>query len=667
VTDDDAATPAEYDPFADLAAFTALPRITGLALSPDGQRLVASVQAPDAKGARYVSALWEIPLGGGEPVRLTRSEKGETAPVFRPDGSLLFVSVRPDPDAEDGDDEPALWVLPAAGEPRVLARNAGGVSGPVVAAAAGTVVAGGTRLAGSGPADDDAARRRTRKDRKVSAILNTGVPIRYWDSELGDESPRLLALDEPGGLRDLTPDAGSGLTEPDYTVSADGTTVATTWLERGPGGSFRPGVVLVDVATGERTVLATGGGREHEQPRIAPDGSRVALVSTTIATFDRPIRRTLRIVPVGGGESVDVEVGDLDEGDWVWSADSRALFVAGDLHGRGAVLVVDPATGGSRTLVADAVHTSLRPSADGRWLYALRTTIDTPPTPVRIDTATGEVTTLPTPAPVAAPRGRLEEVEAGGVRGWLCLPEGDAPAPLMLWIHGGPFASFNSWSWRWNPWVAVARGWAVLMPDPALSTGYGPGWIDRAWPHRAAPVWADLEGLLDAVVERPDVEGTRTACLGASFGGYMTNWIAGHTDRFGAIVTHSGTWALDQKNTVADVAYAWQDYFGRPGDNPEWYAENSPHHFADEIRTPMLVIHGNRDYRVPVGEAVRLWWDLVSRWDGDPAGLPHRFLNFTGENHWILSPANAEVWWDAVLGFCGEHVLGAPWTPSALL
>ena len=163
------------------------------------------------------------------------------------------------------------------------------------------------------------------------------------------------------------------------------------------------------------------------------------------------------------------------------------------------------------------------------------------------------------------------------------------------------------------------------------------------------------------------MDGARTACLGASFGGYMTNWVAGHTDRFGAIVTHSGSWALDQKNDTADVAHNWLTWFGRPAEHPDWYAENSPHHFADRIRTPMLITHGNRDYRVPVGEALRLWWDLVSRWDGDPAELPHRFLNFTGENHWILSPANYEIWYETVLGFCGEHVLGRPWTRPDLL
>ena len=690
--------------YADLSAFVALPRLTGLALSQDGSRLVATVQRPDPKGARYVSALWEVPLDGGEPVRLTRSEKGESAPAFRPDGSLLFTSARPEPDGDGDDEETALWLLPPAGEPRVLARTGGGLSGPVVARHAGAVLAAGSRLAGTDPdpstdraapagqaadpargaslgadpgADElDAARRRARKDRKVTAILHTGFPIRHWDHELGAESPRLFLIEPDGRPRDLTPDAGVALTEADYSISADAVTVAASWRTREPGGAFSRGVVLVDVASGERTVLADQPDREQSSPRIAPDGSRVALLSTTRGSYDTPREFELRIVPVKGGEPpVAVPVGDLWPGEWVWSADSQTLYVAGDLHGRGAVLAVDAASGAvRRRLAADASYSSLCPAPDGRWVYALRSAVDAPPAPVRLDTTADDQqpVTLPTPAPAPAPPGRLTEVatevDGATVRGWLCLPpDGDGPAPLMLWIHGGPFSSFNSWSWRWNPWVPVAHGWAVLMPDPALSTGYGPEFIARAWPHRAGPVWADLEALLDAVVERSDVDGARTACLGASFGGYLTNWVAGHTDRFGAIVTHSGTWALDQKNDTADVADNWLSWFGRPADHPDWYAENSPHHFADRIRTPMLLTHGNRDYRVPVGEALRLWWDLVSRWDGDPAELPHRFLNFTGENHWILSPANSEIWYETVLGFCAQHVLGRPWSRPELL
>ena len=125
-----------------------------------------------------------------------------------------------------------------------------------------------------------------------------------------------------------------------------------------------------------------------------------------------------------------------------------------------------------------------------------------------------------------------------------------------------------------------------------------------------------MEALLDEVLTRPDLDAERTACLGGSFGGYMTNWIAGHTDRFRAIVTH-GLWALDQQHTTTDGAHWKSTLFGTPADHPE-YAQNSPHHVVDRITTLMLVVHGNRDYRVPVSEALRLWWDLVSRFDGSP-------------------------------------------------
>lgn len=110
-----------------------------------------------------------------------------------------------------------------------------------------------------------------------------------------------------------------------------------------------------------------------------------------------------------------------------------------------------------------------------------------------------------------------------------------------------------------------------------------------------------------------------------------------------------------------------QRLFGRPDDHPEWCAQNSPHHFVADISTPILLSHGSRDYRVPVSESMRCWWDLVDAWDGDPDDLPHRFLQFTGENHWVLTPSNAQIWWHTVLGFCGHHVRGDDWTPSELL
>ena len=251
---------------------------------------------------------------------------------------------------------------------------------------------------------------------------------------------------------------------------------------------------------------------------------------------------------------------------------------------------------------------------------------------------------------------------------WLALPADrrDGGHPLLLWIHGGPLGSWNAWSWRWNPWLLVSKGYAVLLPDPALSTGYGQDFIQRGWGAWGAAPYTDLMAITDAVEAREDIDATRTAAMGGSFGGYMANWVAGHTDRFKAIVTHASLWALDGFGPTTDAAYYWQREM-----TSEMGEANSPHHFVEDIVTPMLVIHGDRDYRVPIGEGLRLWYELLSR-----SGLPaeadgstvHRFLYFPKENHWILAPQHAKVWYAVVEGFLAEHVRGeeAPELPQEL-
>jgi dipeptidyl aminopeptidase/acylaminoacyl peptidase len=672
----------------DPAQFTALGRLTVLTLSPDGARLVAVRQEPDAKSARYVPALWQIdPEGDREPVRLTWSEKGENQPAFRPDGSLLFVSGRPDRDGED--DESALWELPTFGEARVVARVPGGVSSPLVARESGTVLLRGSRLPGAADADADREARRDRSDRRLNHILHDGYPIRFWDHELGDAWPCLFALDESGetsaagdsvpdgsipegsvpegsGLRELAGGARRELVEADASLSADGRLAVTTWRVSRRGGQRERQLALVDVGSGAVRTLAADEGYLYSAPTISPDGRLVASVKESEGDFATPMTYALVVHEVDSGAApVEVPLGDVYPAELVWSGDGGTLVVSGDLHGRGAVLAIAAGDWTVRTLADDAAYVSVCVDHTGETVYALRTTVDRPAHPVRLR-RDGTLVELPSPDPAPALPGTLTDVQVVApdgqtVRGWLCVPHGasaENPAPVQVWIHGGPFGSTNAWSWRWCPWMAVARGYAVLLPDPALSTGYGPGWIARAWPHRAAEVWSDIETLFDDVLGRPDLDAARTACLGGSFGGYMTNWVAGHTDRFGAIVTHAGLWALDQQHTTTDAADWKSGLFGTPAEHPDWYAQNSPNNFVDAIRTPMLVVHGNRDYRVPVSEALRLWWDLVSRFDGEPDQLPHRFLQFTDENHWIMSPGNAQTWYEVVLDFVDRHVHG---------
>jgi dipeptidyl aminopeptidase/acylaminoacyl peptidase len=301
----------------------------------------------------------------------------------------------------------------------------------------------------------------------------------------------------------------------------------------------------------------------------------------------------------------------------------------------------------------------------------LRSSLAGPPEVVALDAAAAgqDPRTLPTPGlPLAVP-GVVTAVEAAAadgtrIRSWLVLPPGagpGSPAPLLVFIHGGPLSSWTEWSWRWNPHLLAARGYAVLLPDPALSTGYGQAFIDRGRGRWGGPPFTDLMAAVDAAAARPDVDETRTAAMGGSFGGYMANWMAGQTGRFRCIVTHASIWALDQFRGTTDFALWWEREFGDPERERARYEANSPDRHAAAIRTPMLVIHGERDQRVPIGEALRLWTDLSL------GGVEAKFLYFPDENHWILKPQNVRVWYETVFAFLDHHVLGKEWTRPELL
>jgi len=643
-------------PFDDLDEFLALPRASGLAVSPDGSRVVTSVAELNEKRTDFVSAIWELDPQGRQPARrLTRGAKGESSPAFTADGDLLFVAARP----TDDDDKPpaSLWRLPAAGGEAVeVLTLPGGVDGVRSARTSAVTVVAAKLLRSASSVDEDKRLRTLRKDNKVSAVLHSGYPVRHWDHDLGPDQPHLLDIDGP---RDLTPQPADALREADFDVSSDGSFVVTSWHDPAPGASIRGKLVRIDVATGERTTIADEPDADLEFPAVSPDGAAVAFTRETHSTPDKAPRITL--CHMWFGEPIVELTGEWDR--WptslTWSVDGSALIVTADENGRGPIFAVDPSTGAVTPLTDDDYTYSDVRTAPGGVVYAMRSSYTRPPHPVRVD-PDRTVTELPcVPAPELP--GVLTEVSATAddgqpVRSWLALPNSDTPAPLVLWVHGGPLGSWNAWHWRWSPWLLVAKGYAVLLPDPALSTGYGQDFIQRGWGAWGFAPYTDLIAATDAACAHPRVDETRTAAMGGSFGGYMANWIAGHTDRFDAIVTHASLWALDQFGPTTDGAYWWAREM-----TPEMAERNSPHRFVDQIRTPMLVIHGDKDYRVPIGEALRLWFELLTE-SGLPAAddgtSPHRFLYFPAENHWVLTPQHAKIWYQVVTAFLAHHVLG---------
>jgi dipeptidyl aminopeptidase/acylaminoacyl peptidase len=216
--------------------------------------------------------------------------------------------------------------------------------------------------------------------------------------------------------------------------------------------------------------------------------------------------------------------------------------------------------------------------------------------------------------------------------------------PAIVLIHGGPQGAWSdSWSYRWNPQMFASRGYVVLMPNPRGSSGFGQKFVEEISRDWAGKVYTDIMNGVDAFAALPYVDASRMGAAGGSYGGYMVNWILGHTDRFKALVSHASLFNLHSMYAgTEELWFPEWEFGGNPWDNPELYDRWSPHRFVKNFKTPTLVSHGELDYRVPISEGMQLFTALQRR------GVPSRFLYFPDEGHWVLKPQNSKLWFDTV-------------------
>ncbi|WP_182353705.1 alpha/beta hydrolase family protein [Flaviflexus huanghaiensis] len=651
--------------YSSLDDFVSTPRVTGMETRHG--RSIASVATISDKLDSYSTRLVEV---GQEPVPLTRAKKGESLAAIGERGEIYFTSKRDDDRSEDEGTE-ALWMLPPHGEARVVLRRPGGVDGVIAAGGRLFIVASSLETATN--EDEHAEVSKKRKERGVSAILHESFPVRYWDHDHGPAYSRLYEATLPSLDGDddieLTPvEVPAGRLE-SVEVSDDGSALLVTMEETTDGTvQWRSVYLIRDGKTIPFALAPAISGEEGDRlasyraGAFSPSGDRAIIHVSTANRDGHPLRNTIEIADVATAQRHPLST-SFD--DWpseaVW-LDQSTLIMTADRRGRASLYRVDVGSGEHTLLTEDDDAYHDIGVCDG-VIFCLQSAIDQPSTPVTVDPVSGDVTALPRLTPEIAKVGRLTEVTATGedgtqVRAWLALPESDEPAPLAVFVHGGPWGSWNDWTWRWNPGPFVARGYAVLLPDPAISTGYGQAMIDRGNDELGGVPCTDILALVDAAEARDDISGEKTALLGGSYGGYMANWMAGHTgDRFSCIVTHASLWNVDMMGRTTDNG-EWHEWM-----SPTQAGTYSPHAFAEQIEVPMLVIHGDKDYRVPVSQSHALWHSLLrySKADG------HRFLYYPDENHWILKPSNSAVWYETVLAFLDTHVRGADWKRPELL
>ena len=576
--------------------------------------------------------------------------------------------------------------MAAAGRRRRGARHrgtAGGIDGLRAARAANVIGFGVGFHRGATDLKEDAAKEKARKDAGVKAQLFESYPIRLWDHYLGPRDRHLftgvLPTDPEGRIAELTdldPDARAAYRDLAFDLLPDGSAIVTGRHRQDEITNPSVDLVHIDRETKAQRVLAAGDAW-HDGVRVSPDGRWAVAVRSRNGDPDNAADARVWLVEIATGEGRPLSDG-LDAvwpHELAWAPDSSAVFVAADRLGNVAVHRVE-LEGGAVTLLAGAgAFSELNPSPDGSAVYALWATMTAPPRPVRLGARDADQTPELLPFPglsdedIATPSvAERLTAQRRGRRGGAVVAD-----PAAGRLRGEARAAGRLHPRRPDRHLELVV--VALEPEPARGPGLrgaaaGPGHLDRLRPGLRP---ARLGPLGRGAVHGPDVGHRRGAgraarpgrhahgAMGGSFGGYMANWVAGNTDRFRAIVTHASLWELRGFHGTTDHGPSWELEFGDPYQDASRYEAASPHQFVGRIRTPMLVIHGEQDHRVPISEALRLWTDLSRH------GVDAKFLYFPDENHWILKPQNARVWYETVFAFLGQHVLDAEWKRPALL
>ena len=628
--------------------FVSMTRCSDPQISPDGKQVAFVVSEPDIEANRNRTHIWITPFDGGKPRKFISGQGADFHPRWSPDGDrIAFVSTR------GGSSQ--IWIIPSSGGEAVqLTDISSGAHGPVWSPDGG-LMAFYSFVHPDCPDDScNAAREAEMHDNPVKARVIDRLLYRHWDTWKDGKRNHLFIVDvESGETRDLTtgidrdfptfPWGGSG----EYTFSPDGKEICcvsrTGEME---ATSTDTELFVIDLESGEMKRLG-GNPAADESPSYSPDGRYLAWRAQVVPGFEAD-RWRLMLMDRKNGETRELTP-DLDRWvmEFIWGPGSKKIyFTAGD-DGHKPLFSLEIKKGRITKLVGRSNNSSPRISPDGRTIVFARRSFDYPHSiwkigskggdPVRISTFNQQV--LNKVEINTAEDVRYEGAAGADIQAFLIKPPDFDPSqryPAIMLIHGGPQSAFiDSWFTNWNAQTFAAAGYVIFIPNFHGSDGFGQEFVNSISRDWGGKCYEDIMKGLDWLAARDYVDPGRIGAAGASFGGYMVNWIAGHTDRFAALVSMAGAFNLASKYGVTEELWfpEW-DLGGTPWDNPEDYERFSPHNYAAAFRTPTLVVHGELDFRVPVGEGLQMFTALQRQ------GVPSKLVYFPDEGHWVLKPKN---------------------------
>ncbi len=653
--------------------------------SPDGKWVLFSAVDVDLAANKKTSHIWIVPLSGGQERVLIADRDGDR-PRWAPEGKrFAFLSNK-----EGGSQ---IWIADF--------DSAAGIASGVHKLTSIATEAGGELWSPDGKnilftsdvypecADEacNAKKSKEAEESKVKAIIFERLLYRHWNAYKHGMRTHIFVTPADGGAsRDLTPGDYDAPVfslggQDNYAFSPDGQEICyTSNHDKVEAASTNNDLWIVPVNGGAAKNITAGNPASDSTPLYSPDGKYIAYRAQQRPGYESDRFRLMLFDRKTGKSNSLTQTLDSWVGTFAWSPDSKRIYFAHEWQGDSPVdsftvdrpfdqtITVDgnpkeTARTNAAVVVRDGYNDDLTVTQDGKILVFTRMSISSPTEIYKTDSERS-VTELLTHPPERLTHLNdavlsqvamspiesfwFEGTKGDRVQGFFVKPPNFDPTkkyPLKFLIHGGPQGAWgDDWSYRWNPELFAANGYVVIMINFHGSTGYGQKFIDAIngdW--GGAPFEDLMKGLDYAEKTYPFIDKDRECALGASYGGYMANWVLGHTDRFKCIVSHDGMFNTDSAwGTTEELWFNNWEFKGTPYTNPEMYAKWNPRNSAKNFKTPTLVIHGQFDYRLDVSEGFQLFTTLQTM------GVPSKMLYFPDEGHWVQKPQNSQLWYKTV-------------------
>ena len=682
----------------------AMHRVSDPQMSPDGRYIAYSVATPDREANRVAPNIWIVPTSGGEPRQLTRGGSDQRA-RWSPDGTkLAFLSAR------EGTTQ-VYWISLAGGEATRLTSLSGGADNELWSPD-GKMIAFVSSVYPDCAEDECNVKRDAEKQKsKMKARVYTKLLYRHWTTWWDGKRSHLFVISAEGGKpRDLTP--GADYDVPPFNLGApeaigfspDSTELGfTANTDKDAATSTNGDIFTVAVNGSSAPKRITDNPGDDWGPVYSPDGKWIAYRSQLTPGFEADRWRLMIYERASGRRYNLTENFDRNVDQYQWAPDSNGVWLKAEDQSQMPIYYlgiasVEPASpasnlppgswtayppvnsltsvpglGGERNSIAivtrvisDGFNMEFDLSRDGRTIAFTRTSLTMPPEIFVAKSDGSDVRQLTHHNDARLAQLDLSKAEsfwfAGAegtkVNGLIVRPpnfDATKKYPLLFLVHGGPQGAWDDeWGYRWNPEVMAAPGYVVVMVNPRGSTGYGQKFTSEISKDWGGKVYTDLiDGLDAAIAKYPFIDGSKVCAAGASYGGYMMDWMATHTGRFKCIISHAGPYDARSMYATEELWFQEWEYGGTPWEHPELYDKWSPEKYASALgkfKTPTLVVGGELDFRIPYSQDLEFFSALQRQ------GVPSKLVIFPDEGHWVLKPQNSEFWYKTFLDWLATYL-----------